>query len=181
MGKSIKTTTLDKQDKVWLDWARLQIDLFHCSTVRVEMFVFANTERRNVTKGSTAHDFVFPSSKVKDLTVPTMSTEIDLYPLTKSQLLGSGASRRHIGLTDGPFSYSRDNNGELSWKSSDETAWNAVLARTVGQPVGDISLRTDGGPSQDKGAVAKFMLSVASEQGSNMRYRHLDFFIRVGW
>ena len=24
------------------------------------------------------------------------------------------------------------------------------------------------------------MLPVASEQGSNMRYRHLDFFIRVG-
>ena len=168
------------EDKVWVDWVRIQFDLYHRSTVRGLIFAFPNAERRNASANAVPYHFVGPSPKATGGTVPNVSTEIDCYPLSTSDMNGSVQSRRQIGVTDGPFAYVKDNFGDFGWNSSDRTAWNAVISRGGGRPVGDITFRIDGGSQTTRGSVCKFILPVVGDQGNNMRYRHLDFFFRIG-
>lgn len=168
------------EDKVWIDWVRVQVDLYHRSTVRGLVFAFPNAERRNASANAMPYHFVGPSFKVNGGTVPNVSTEIDCYPLSTSDMDGSTQSRRQVGATDGPFAYAKNNTGDFVWNSSDGSAWNAVMSRGCGRPVGEITSRFDSGSPTSRGSVCKFILPVVGEQGNNMRYRHLDFFLRIG-
>jgi len=167
-------------DKVWIDWVRVQIDIYHRSTVRGLVFAFPNSERRNASVNALPYCFVVPSSKVSGGTVANEPTQINCYPLSTSDMDGSNSSRRQVGASDGPFAYTRNNYGDLVWNSSDGTAWNAVLSRGGGRPIGEIFSRLDSGSQTARGSACKFILPVVGEQGDNMRYRHLDFFLRIG-
>jgi hypothetical protein len=169
-----------QDERVWIDWVRIQMDIVHRSSVRGQLFVFPNAERRNASASQYPYAFVFPNSKVADSTVPTMPTELNMYGISKSNLLGEGEEPRQIGITDGPFSYTKDNFGNQVWKTSDGEAYNAVMSRSEGRAVGDITVRVDCGPQKKKGPVCKFEFPVTSHQGQNLRYHHVDFFIKIG-
>ena len=167
-----------QDDRVWIDWLRIQMDVCHNTTLRGKVFAFPNAERRNHATPDYPYMMVYP--KVRDGTVPTMPTELNLYGLSKAKLIGQSNERRQIGNTDGPFAYVRNNSGNLCWKASDGEAYTAVMSRSEGQAVGDISLRIDSGPVKKKGTVLVYDLAVNGHQGDNQRYHHLDFFIRIG-
>ena len=158
------------------------MDIVHRSSVKGQLFVFPNAERRNASASQYPYAFVFPSSKVADSTVPTMPTELNMYGISKADLLGERKEPRQIGITDGPFSYTKDSSGNHVWKTSDGEAYNAVMSRSEGRAVGDITVRVDCGPSKKlTGPVCKFEFPVtSSHQGQNLRYHHLGFFIKIG-
>lgn len=167
-------------DRVWFDWVRLQIDIFHWSTVRFLAFAFPNSERRNVSVNSVPYRFAIPNSKTTGGSVAIVPTELYCYPLSTEDLIGTNEKKRQVGVSDGPFAYTRNNLGDLVWNSSDGTAWNAVVSRSVGRPIGEISSRIDNGPQTPRGSMCKFMLPVRADQGTNKCYRHLDLFFRIG-
>ena len=155
-------------DRVWIDWLRIQIDVLHNTTLRGKVFVFSNAERRCCQLSEYPYAMVYLKSR--DGTVPNLPTELNL------KLLGLSNDRRQIGNTDGPFAYARNNSGNLVWKASDGEAFTAVMSRSSGQAVGDISPRVNSGPVKKKTTVLLYDLPILGEQGGNKRYHHLDFF-----
>jgi hypothetical protein len=97
---------------------------------------------------------------------------------TRDDLHGIGPQAvRQIGATDGPFAHKRDDHGNPVWRSVDDEAFSAVIARGRGAPIGNITLALDDRNVEDRGSVCQTTLpGRGPENGS----RTLDFSVKIG-
>jgi hypothetical protein len=167
------------RDRVYLDWARLRLNLFQISTLRIMVFVFENTARNEASGIDPPYQLITPPKNPTSL-VPEVPCSLNYFPLSTNDLMGiPSSSTRQLSDTAGPFACKRNFNGHFVLKASDGETWTAAIRQTDGKPFGRMKLGIDGGRQVDVGgSVCKFVLPVTADL-SQPRYRCLDFFVSL--
>lgn len=163
-------------DTVRIKGVSLRLTLTHAESVRLQLFAFANGQRRGGGEPITPNNRPFVDRRVADgptTGVSTFSPMTDLYyeVMTRRQLFGEDAGSsakqsalpRQIGEYDGPFAVRRTANADIvEWKSVDGTSFTTRRGKEGGRPVGRIYATVDGSRSKQLGSVANLNLQTSS-------------------